>query len=115
MMTALKKHLKASPQKAQNYKTMAPQAKAMSLQNFMKAYDLNPNDLSFKAGASLSNSFIIIFPVKDDVHPGSRMAGDRGANAKLKAIMKTTGLYPSRNIAAFIMRENKLGNFEIQD
>jgi len=115
MMTALKKHLKASPQKAQNYKAMAPQAKAMSLQNFMKAYDLNPNDLSFKAGASLSNSFIIIFPVKDDVRPGSRMAADRGTSEKLKAALNAKGIFPSRNIAAFIMRENKLGNFEIQD
>ena len=114
-MTALKKHLKASPQKAQNYKSMAPQAKAMSLQNFLKAYDLNPNDLSFKAGAGLSNSFIIIFPVKDDVRPGSRMAGDRGTNAKLKKALNAKGIFPSRNIAAFIMRENKLGNFEIQD
>ena len=83
MMTALKDHLKASPKKAQNYKAMAPKAKAMSMQSFLKAYDLNPNDLSFKAGADLGKAFIIIFPVKDDVQPRSRVAGDRGTNAKL--------------------------------
>lgn len=114
MMNALKNHLKASPKKAQNYKAMAPKAKAMSMQSFLKAYDLNPNDLSFKAGSDLGNAFIIIFPVKVDVHPSSRVAGDRGENSKLKAALNVKGIFPSRNIAAFIMRENKLGNFEIQ-
>jgi len=117
MIKALNKYRKSHPKQVQSYTfTNNKDAVVIDIRTLKKAYDLNPNDLSLKAGKHLDSTFLLVVPLGNTTNPKNRLKNDRMSFPKVRKVMAITGIFPSRSIlAAFILKPDGLGNFEIQD
>lgn len=121
MNSAVIKYLKAQPQAQQYYKTnnslrMDYPGLWTDIYALRKAYDLNPNDLSLKAQNPGKNVILILFPLVGPIGKAKRLPNDAmRVPAVRQALEKSVPKGFASDYAAFILVENKLGNFEIQD
>ena len=118
MITAVHKHLsqlKANPYILPNNLRHQGDGAYTEFSRFLKAYDLNPNDLSLKI-IDWNSTYIIIFPTQKEMKNSERLSYDILKNAKVSKRIASQGIITELNYrAAFIMKKNELGNFEIQD
>lgn len=117
MTDAITKYLKAHPKQIQYYRySKTERASFIDFPSLNKAYDLNPNDLSLKAGKHLSNTFLLVVPLAKPIKVADRLKSDRMNIPKVQKALALEGIFPSRNLlAAFILKPNGRGGYEIRE
>ena len=118
MTTAVEKHLAGLASNPYQFKTDLRAGTSglwTDIYALRKAYDLNPNDLSFKV-SNPQNMILILLPLQSPVKANQRLTNDALRDATLRSALTNNENITDWSLqAAFILVRDQLGNFEIQD